>query len=160
MKNHFHHGFWKTSWNYRVMRACFLIKLLLWTSMNLYFDKKNSRSHKHYKKLIKLFKGGLLNVQTPWICLKPRPKTLDETNVLELHFLEKKKKQKQKQQKIKLSLHAGGGSVLASSSMLMSSELVWRRELVAAPRLSFMTLKSRLGKFSAASSLKSSNPAA
>ena len=38
--------------------------------------------------------------------------------------LKKKKKKKQKQQKIKLSLHAGGGNVLASSSMLMSSKLV------------------------------------
>ena len=55
---------------------------------------------------------------------------------------------------------AGGGRVLASSSILTSSELVWRRELVAAPRLSFIALKSRLGKFSAASNLKSSNPAA
>ena len=55
---------------------------------------------------------------------------------------------------------AGEGRVLASSLILMSSELVWRRELVAAPRLSFIVLKSRLGKFSAASSLKSSNPAA
>ena len=55
---------------------------------------------------------------------------------------------------------AGGGRVLALSSILMSSELVWRRELVAAPRLSFIVLKSRLGKFSTASSLKSSNPAA
>ena len=54
---------------------------------------------------------------------------------------------------------AGGGKVLASSSILTSSELVWRRELVAAPRLSFIALKSRLGKFSAASNLKSSNPA-
>ena len=31
----------------------------------LIFNKKNSRSYKHYKKLIELFKGGLLNVQTP-----------------------------------------------------------------------------------------------
>ena len=53
-----------------------------------------------------------------------------------------------------------GGRVLASSSMFTSFELVWRRELVAAPRLSFIVLKSRLGKFSAAFSLKSSNPAA
>ena len=52
---------------------------------------------------------------------------------------------------------AGGGRVLASSSILMSSELVWRRELVAATRLSFIALKSRLGKFSTVSSLKSSN---
>ena len=88
---------------------------------------------------------------------------MDETNVLELHFFKKIKI------KIQNLLHAGGASslasagrerVLASSSMLTSSELVQRRELVAAPRLSFIALKSRLGKFSAASSLKSSNPAA
>ena len=54
---------------------------------------------------------------------------------------------------------ARGGRVLASSSILTSFELVWRRELVAAPRLSFMVLKSRLGKFYVVSSLKSSNPA-
>ena len=53
------------------------------------------------KELIKLFKGGLLNVQTPWICSKSRPKTMDETNVLELHFLEKKKTKKQNQQQTK-----------------------------------------------------------
>ena len=91
---------------------------------------------------------------------------MDETNVLDLHFLRKKQK---KNIKIQNLFHAGGvsslastrgGRVLASSSILTSSELVWRRELVAAPRLSFMVLKSRLGKFSAASSLKSSNPAA
>ena len=78
------------------------------------------------------------------------------------------KKKKKKNKNIK-SLHmggvsslasAGGGRVLASSLILTSSELVWRRELVAAPRLSFIALKSRLGKFSAASSLKSSNPTA
>ena len=76
---------------------------------------------------------------------------------------------KKKNIKIQNLLHAGGASslasaggerVLASSSMLTSSKLVGRRELVAAPRLSFIALKSRLGKFSAASSLKSSNPAA
>ena len=55
---------------------------------------------------------------------------------------------------------AGGGRVLALSSILTSFELVWRRELVTAPRLSFIILKSRLGKFSVASSLKSLNPAA
>ena len=54
----------------------------------------------------------------------------------------------------------GGGGVQASSSILTSSELVWMRELVAAPRLSFIKLKSRLWKFSVASSLKSSNPVA
>ena len=134
--------------------------------MNLYLIKRNSRSYKHYEKLIKLFKGGLLNVQTPRICSKSRPKTMDETNVLELHFF--KKKIKNKNIKIQ-NLHVGGvlslastggGRVLASSSILTSSELVWRRELVTAPRLSFIALKSRLGKFSAASSLKSSNPTA
>ena len=87
---------------------------------------------------------------------------MDETNVLELHFLKKKKKKRKN-----ISLHvggvlslasAGGGRVIASSSILTSSELDWRRELVAAPRLSFIVLKSRLGKFSAASSLKSLNP--
>ena len=97
------------------------------------------------------------------ICSKSRPKTMDETNVLELHFFKKKKI------KIQNLLHAGGasslasvggGKVLVSSSILTSSELVWRRELVAAPRLSFIALKSRLGKFSAASSLKSLNLAA
>ena len=89
---------------------------------------------------------------------------MDKNNVLELHFFKKKKNIK-----IQNLLHAGGasslasagrGRVLASSSMLTSSELVWRRELVAAPRLSFIALKSRLGKFSVASSLKSTNPAA
>ena len=54
----------------------------------------------------------------------------------------------------------GGGRVLASSSVFTSFELVWMRELVAAPRLSFIELNSRLGKFSVASSLKSSNPVA
>ena len=95
---------------------------------------------------------------------------MDETNVLELHFFKKKKKQtKNENIKIQNLLHvgrvsslasAGGRRVLASSSILTSSELVWRRELVAAPRLSFIALKSRLGKFSATSNLKSSNPAA
>ena len=88
-------------------------------------------------------------------------------NVLELHFFKEKKNNKNI--KIQNLFHtrgvpslasAGGGRVLASSSMLTSSELVWRRELVVAPRLSFIALKSRLGKFSTASSLKSSNPAA
>ena len=82
-----------------------------------------------------------------------------------LNYISLKKK---KNIKIQNLLHAGGasslasiggGKVLASSSMLTSSELVWRRELVAAPRLNFIALKSRLGKFSAAFSLKSSNPA-
>ena len=86
-----------------------------------------------------------------------------------LNYISLKKKKKTKNNiKIQNLLHARGasslasagrGRVLASSSMLTSSELVWRRELVAAPRLSFIALKSRLGKFSAASSLKSSNPA-
>ena len=76
---------------------------------------------------------------------------------------------KKKKIKIQNLLHAGGasslasvggGRMLASSSILTSSELVWRRELVAAPMLSFIALKSRLGKFSVASSLKSSNPTA
>ena len=53
----------------------------------------------------------------------------------------------------------GGGRVLASSSIFTSSEFVWMRELVAALRLSFIKLKSRLGKFSATSNLKCSNPA-
>ena len=79
------------------------------------------------------------------------------------------KKTKNKNIKIQNLLHvrgvsslasAGGGRVLALSLILTSSELVWRRELVAAPRLSFIALKSRLEKFSAVSSLKSSNPAA
>ena len=46
------------------------------------------------------------------------------TRQMYLNYISLKKKQKTKQQKIKLSLHAGGGSVLASSSMLMSSELI------------------------------------
>ena len=54
----------------------------------------------------------------------------------------------------------GGGRVLASSSIFTSLKLVWIRELMAAPRLSFIELKSRLGKFSIASNLKFSNPAA
>ena len=54
----------------------------------------------------------------------------------------------------------GGERVLASFSIFTSSKLVWIRELMAAPRLSFIELKSRLGKFSIAFSLKSSNPAA
>ena len=41
-----------------------------------------------------------------------------------LNYISLKKTKKKKQQKIKLSLHAGGGSVLASSSILTSSELV------------------------------------
>ena len=98
---------------------------------------------------------------------------MDEIRVLELHFsFLKKKKEKERKKKfkrIKSRLQAGGassltsaggGRVLASSSIFTSSELVWRRELVAAPRLSFIALKSRLGKFSAMSSLKSSNPVA
>ena len=100
---------------------------------------------------------------------------MDEIRVLKLHFyfLKKEKKKKKKERKkvknIKSRLQAGGassltsaggGRVLASSSIFTSSELVWRRELVATPRLSFIALKSRLGKFSAASSLKSSNSAA
>ena len=49
--------------------------------------------------------------------------------------------------------------MLASSSTLTSSELVWRRELVAATRLSLIELKSTSGKFSIAYVLKSSKPA-
>ena len=84
--------------------------------------KKNSCSHNQRKKeLIKLFKGGLQGVQTPRICSKSRPKTMDDTNVLQLHFLKKKKSKSNR----KLNyLHAGGGKVLASSSMFTSSELV------------------------------------
>ena len=84
-----------------------------------------------------------------------------------LTYISFKKKKKEKKQKHCLHVggvsslaFAGGGRVLASSSILMSSELVWKRELVAAPRLSFIILKSRLGKFLAASSLKSLNPVA
>ena len=85
-------------------------------------------------------------------------------------FLLNKKKKKKEIRRKKLTLKvsslggrgivlrlARGGRVLASSSIFTSSELVWMRELVAAPRLSFTELKSRLGKFSTASSLKSSN---
>ena len=64
--------------------------------MNLDLIKRNSHSYKHYEKLIKLFKGRLLNVQTPRICSKSRPKTMDETNVLELHFFKTKTKTKTK----------------------------------------------------------------
>ena len=99
---------------------------------------------------------------------------MDEIKVqLHFSFLKKKKKKeeerKKKVQHIKSRLQAGGassltsvggGRVLAPSSMFTSFELVWRNELVAAPKLSFIALKSRLGKFSAAFSLKSSNPAA
>ena len=99
---------------------------------------------------------------------------MDEIRVLELHFSFLKKKKERKKgrkrfQHIKSRLQAegassltsaGGGRVLASSLIFTSSKLIWMRELVAAPRLSFIALKSRLGKFSAASSLKSSNPAA
>ena len=98
---------------------------------------------------------------------------MDEIRVLELHFsfLKKKteKERKKKFKRIKSRLQAGGassltsaggGRVLVSPSIFTSFELVWRRELVAAPRLSFIALKSRLGKFSAMSSLKSSNPVA
>ena len=91
---------------------------------------------------------------------------MDETNVLELHFFFFLKKNIKIQSVVFMREGAsslastGGGRVLASSSMFTSSKLVWRRKLVAAPRLSFIVLKSRLGKFSAASSLKSSNPAA
>ena len=99
---------------------------------------------------------------------------MDEIGVLELHFsfLKKKRREKERKKKFKYiksrlqvrgasSLTSvGGGRVLAPSSIFTSSELVGRRELVVAPRLRFITLKSRLGKFSAASSLKSSNPAA
>ena len=53
-----------------------------------------------------------------------------------------------------------GGKVVALSSILTSSELAWSRELVVAAWLSLMELKSTLGKFSIASILKSSKPAA
>ena len=62
------------------------------------------------------------------ICSKSRPKTMDENNVLELHFFKKKKKNI----KIQNLLHGGGasslastgeGRVLALSSMLTSSDL-------------------------------------
>ena len=90
------------------------------------------------------------------ICSTSRPKTMDEIKVLELHFsfLKKKKERKKKVKHIKSRLQAGGtssltsaggGRVLASSLMFTSSKFVWRRELVAAPRLSFIVLKSRLG---------------
>ena len=71
---------------------------------------------------------------------------MDEIKVLELHFYflnkKKKKKKREKERKkkvkhIKSRLQAGGpssltsiggGRVLASSSIFMSFELVWRRE--------------------------------
>ena len=56
---------------------------------NLYLRK--ILVHIKKKELIKLFKGGLQSVQTPRICSKSRPKTMDEINVLKLHFLKKKK---------------------------------------------------------------------
>ena len=87
--------------------------------------KKNSCSHKQRKKeLVKLFKGGLQGVQTPWICSQSRPKTMDDINVLQLHFLKKKKKKNSKSNRKLNYVYAGGGKVLASSSMFTSSELV------------------------------------
>ena len=75
------------------------------------------------------------------ICSKSRPKNMDEIRVLELHFsFLKKKREKERKKKfkhIKSRLQAGGpssltsiggGRVLASSSIFMSFELVWRRE--------------------------------
>ena len=91
------------------------------------------------------------------------PKTMDELNVFELHQKVPKQRTKQKRKKRRkntefcknLSLSRGAsnlgsyldGWVEASSLMLTSSKLVWRRELVAAFKFSLMELKSTLGKF-------------
>ena len=96
---------------------------------------------------------------------------LEYLNYIFLFYKKKKKKRKERKKRLTYKVSSlggrasslastGGGRVPASSSIFTSSELVWMKELVAARRLSFMELKLRLGKFSVASSLKSSNPAA
>ena len=103
---------------------------------------------------------------------------MDEENVLKLHEkvqktkdqikakIGKKKKYKDYKSpvfKLGEAFALGsslGGKFVASSSTLTSLELAWSRELVVVARLSLMELKSTSGKFSIASILKSSKPAA
>ena len=64
-------------------------KLLLWMSKNLKLKSKRALVHAIVKKKIKqLFKGGQPTSKHPNKnnCLVAYPKTMDELNVLELHF--------------------------------------------------------------------------
>ena len=112
-------------------------KLLLWTSMNLkIFNRwKNSRPYNDIKSRSNYLRADYQRPNTLMkICLKSRPKTMDEIRVLELHFSFLKKKKRKKGRKrltYKISSSVEKGIVLnvcrrrEGASVVLNIHVLW-----------------------------------